>query len=53
MSIENLIDALQDGDMAAAKDAFNSEMTDRVTSAIDSKRVEVGQSFNASEAGEE
>lgn len=45
MSIENFIDALASGNMPGAEDAFNSEMEDRLSIAMDAKRAEVGQSL--------
>lgn len=54
MSIENLIDALEANNNVAAKDAFESEIRFRVSSALDAKKIEVAQSmFNQVEANED
>lgn len=45
MSTENFIDALAADNKAAAKDAFESEISSRVTSALDAKKVEVAQTM--------
>ncbi len=45
MSAENFVNALSQGDNLAAETAFKDVMTDRVASALETKRKEVAGSF--------
>ena len=41
MSIENLVNDLKNGDNVAAKKNFDSVMADKVTQALDAKKIEI------------
>ena len=41
MSIENLIDNVKNGDNVAAGKQFNSIMADKLTAALDAKKIEI------------
>jgi hypothetical protein len=45
MTVENLIDALANGNNAQAKTEFESEIATRVIAALDAKRAEVAQAM--------
>ena len=41
MSIENLINDLKDGNNVSANKTFDSIMADKITAALDAKKIEV------------
>ena len=41
MSIENLVNDLKNSDNVAAKKSFDSVMADKVTQALDAKKIEI------------
>lgn len=43
--IEKLIDALGDGDMVSANDAFNSVLDDKIAIAIEQEKISVANTF--------
>lgn len=45
MSTRELVDALVSGDSIAIENTFNAVMSQRVSAALDAKRVEVAQSM--------
>jgi len=45
MSIENLISSLKDSDNIAAGKAFDSIMADKMSAALDAKKIEVASSL--------
>jgi hypothetical protein len=45
MSTETLINALKDGDNIAAAAEFNNVMSQKLTDALDAKRIEVGSTL--------
>ena len=47
--IESIVDAIVAGDFNNAGDMFNSAMTDRISDALDAKRVEVGTGISFDE----
>jgi hypothetical protein len=53
MDINDLIDNLKAGNNVGAGETFNSIMSDRINSAMDARKVEIGQGFNQPEAEEE
>ena len=54
MTVENLIDALANGNKAQAKTEFESEMANRINSTLDAKKVEVAQAmFNQTASSDE
>lgn len=53
MSIENLIDALKDGDSAAAQETFNTEMGIKLQAALDARKVEIASTMIGQSAEEE
>ena len=54
MSTRDLVDALIAGDSLAIETAFNSTMSDKISSALDSYRVHVAQNmFNPSVESED
>ena len=54
MTVETLIKDLQSGDKVAAHTSFNAAMADKLTHAIDAKKIEVAGSLGkVSETEEE
>lgn len=45
MDVKDLINALSSGDNVAASNVFNGVMADRINSAMDDKKIELGQSM--------
>ncbi len=45
MNTYDLVNAISTGDYATAEDAFASVMADKVSAALDAKRIEVAQSL--------
>ena len=45
MSIETMIDALADGNAAEANQMFKQEIGDRISDAIETKKVEIGKAI--------
>ena len=45
MSAENFVNALSQGDNLGAEDAFKKAMSDRVGHSLETKRIEVANSF--------
>tara|TARA_R110002096_G_scaffold77905_2_gene183680 strand:+ start:1044 stop:1211 length:168 start_codon:yes stop_codon:yes gene_type:complete len=45
MTVETLIKDLQSGDKVAAQASFNATMADKLTHAIDAKKIEVAGSL--------
>lgn len=45
MSTRELVDALVSGDSIAIENTFNAVMSQRVSAALDAKRIEVAQSM--------
>jgi hypothetical protein len=45
MSTENLINALKDGDNIASGAEFNNIMAQKLSDALDAKRIEVGSTM--------
>jgi hypothetical protein len=45
MTIENLVKNLQDGDNVNANKEFNTLMADKLTAAIDAKKVEIASNL--------
>jgi hypothetical protein len=45
MSTQDLISAISTGDYATAEDAFAAVMSDKVSTALDAKRIEVAKSL--------
>lgn len=45
MSTRELVDALVSGDSIAIENTFNTVMSQRVSAALDAKRIEVAQSM--------
>jgi hypothetical protein len=43
--IKSMVDAVSSGDMASANNIFNGIMADKVSQALDAKRVEVAQNL--------
>lgn len=50
MSIENLINSLKDSDNVSANNAFNSIMADKMSAALDAKKIEVASSMQDRQA---
>lgn len=48
MSVENLISAISDGNYSDAEDAFENIMANKVTDALDAKRLEISKNMFAS-----
>lgn len=44
-NVLDMIDALQQGNMVGAQDAFNAEIGDRIGDALDAKKIEVSASI--------
>ena len=53
MSVENIINDLKDGDNVSAGKNFNSVMTDKLTAALDAKKIEIASSMGTKEQEEE
>jgi hypothetical protein len=45
MTIDNLIDNLKNGDNVSANNAFNGIMADKLSAALDAKKIEVASSL--------
>ena len=41
MEVENIINNLKDGDNVAASKAFNAVMQDKLSTALDAKKIEI------------
>jgi len=50
-NLNKFVDSLAKGDNIAAKDAFNSAMADKVTSALDNSKVDVAKSMFTGQVG--
>jgi len=46
MNVNELIKNLQDGDNVSANKQFNTVMADKMTAALDAKKIEVASSLN-------
>lgn len=53
MSIENLINDLKNGDNVAAGKQFNSIMADKMTAALDAKKIEIASNLQNRKAEQE
>jgi hypothetical protein len=53
MSIENLIDNVKNGDNVAASKQFNSIMADKLTAALDAKKIEIASTLQDRQASKE
>lgn len=53
MSVENIINDLKDGDNVSANKNFNSVMADKLTAALDAKKIEIASSMGTKEQEEE
>ena len=53
MSIENLINDVKNGDNVAAGRQFNSVMADKLTAALDAKKIEIASSLQDRQASKE
>ena len=53
MSIENLINDVKNGDNVAAGKQFNSIMADKITAAMDAKKIEIASSLQDRQASQE
>jgi len=53
MSIENLIDNVKNGDNVNAGKHFNTLMADKLSAALDAKRIEVASSLQDRQASKE
>ena len=53
MSIENLINDVKNGDNVAAGRQFNSVMADKLTAALDAKKIELASSLQDRQASKE
>ena len=53
MSIENLIDDVKSGDNVAAGKQFNSIMADKLTAAMDAKKIEMASTLHDRQASKE
>lgn len=40
-NVQDMIDALQTGNMSGAQDAFNAALNDKMSDALDAKKIEV------------
>lgn len=47
-NVQNFVTALENDDMVAAQDAFNAELGDRISAAMDAKKIEVASSMYGS-----
>lgn len=53
MSIENLINDLKNGDNVAAGKHFNSIMADKMSAALDAKKIEIASNLQNRKAEQE
>lgn len=53
MSIENLINDLKNGDNVAAGKQFNSIMADKMSAALDAKKIEIASNLQNRKAEQE
>ena len=53
MSVENIINDLKDGDNVSAGKNFNSVMADKLTAALDAKKIEIASSMGTKDQEEE
>lgn len=53
MSIENLINDVKNGDNVAAGKQFNSVMADKLTAALDAKKIELASTLQDRQASKE
>jgi hypothetical protein len=53
MNIENLINDVKNGDNVAAGRQFNSVMADKLTAALDAKKIEIASSLQDRQASKE
>lgn len=53
MSVENIINDLKKGDNVSASKNFNTVMADKLTAALDAKKIEVASSIGSKEEKEE
>lgn len=53
MSVENIINDLKNGDNVSASKNFNSVMADKLTAALDAKKIEIASSMGTKEQEEE
>ena len=53
MNVNELIKNLQDGDNVSANRQFNTVMADKMTAALDAKKIEIASGMIASKAKEE
>ena len=53
MSIENLINDLKDGNNVSANKAFDNLMADKITSALDARKIEIASTLVSRKNGEE
>lgn len=53
MSIENLIDNVKNGDNVNAAKQFNTIMADKLSAALDAKKIEVASSLQDRQASKE
>lgn len=53
MSVENIINDLKDGDNVSANKNFNSVMADKLTAALDAKKIEIASSMGTKDQEEE
>lgn len=52
-TVQDLVQHALSGDALKASDAFNGVIVDRIASAIDAKKIELAQSYFASEQDDE
>jgi len=53
MSVENLVNDLKKGDNVSAGKQFNSTMADKLTAALDAKKIEIASSMGQKEVKQE
>jgi len=53
MSIENLINDLKDGNNVSANKVFDNLMADKITSALDARKIEIASTLVSRKNGEE
>lgn len=44
-NVQSFVNSLEQGDMVGAQDAFNAELSDRISAAMDAKKIEVASSI--------
>ena len=49
MGIDNLIDMLADNKDGEAREVFNTIMHDKITSALETKKIQIASQFNSQE----